>query len=426
MKVVLIHGRYFNSWEALGLGYIGAYIRRHVDGVDLEFYQGCFDDDETILAGCRDADVVAFSCTTPTFPHAVALSKQIKEINASARIVVGGYHPSAVPNNCAGPPIDHVVIGEGEAAMVKILRGEASGIVTGRTMTFEELPWPDRQLIKNERNIQVAYADNKKRITSFQSHRACPFMCKYCLDGQNKVLYPGSTRAPMRYRNVNDLLDEIAAVTDEYRLDLIKFSDPTWNTEIKWVVEFCREKIKRGINVPFYPNMHATMVSQEMLGLMAEAGCNEIAMGVESGSPKILKQIGKGTTVETIKRCARWAKEAGLIVRGYFILGMPEETEEDLELTERLAHDLDIDEYGFTILCPYPGTTMYDAVAHGNVAWESTDEYSNDFWFTRTVSNTRLKEWQARLANTFARRLTWHNRVLQSQQEPHANSPLAK
>lgn len=282
-------------------------------------------------------------------------------------------------------------------------------------MEFTELSWPDRMLIRNERNIEVAYNDNQRRITSFQSHRACPFMCKYCLDGFNKVLYGNARKAPVRYRPVGDLLDEIEEVVRAYRLDLIKFSDPTWNTDVDWVIEFCREKIRRGVGIPFYPNMHATICTEEMVDLMAEAGCFEVAIGIESGSPKILKQIGKGTTVSSIKRCVAWAKKAGIIVRGYFILGMPEETEEDLVLTERLAEELDIDEYGFTILCPYPGTQMYDPVRHREVAWEATDEYSNDFWATRTVSNARLKEWQARLSEKFAHRLTWHNRVLNEQ-----------
>ena len=145
---------------------------------------------------------------------------------------------------------------------------------------------------------------------------------------------------------------------------------------------------------------------------MARAGCREVAIGIESGSPKILKQIGKGTTVETIRRCVKWSKEAGIIVRGYFILGMPEETNEDIELTESLADELDLDEYGFTILCPYPGTQMYDGVAFADVDWEATDEYSNDFWRTRTLTNEQLKQWQNRLTERFAQKLTWHNRVL--------------
>jgi anaerobic magnesium-protoporphyrin IX monomethyl ester cyclase len=418
MKVSLVHGKYFNSWEALGLGYVGAYLKAQVPGVELDFYQGCFDDDDTIVAGCATSDLVAFSCTTPTFPHAVSIARRLKERNPTSRTVVGGYHPAALPHGSLVDGIDQVVTGEGEAALVDIVRGNRERIVPGRIMSFEELPWPDRTLIRNERNIQVSYQDNEKRITSFQSHRACPFMCKYCLDGFNKVLYGNSRKAPMRYRPIGDLLDEIEDVTRRYSLDLIKFSDPTWNTDVDWVVDFCREKIKRRCDVPFYPNMHATITSAEMLQLMADANCYQIAVGIESGSPKILKQIGKGTTVATIKRCVAWARSAGIMIRGYFILGMPDETEEDLALTEQLAEELDIDEYGFTILCPYPGTQMYDPVKHRHVEWEHTDEYSNDFWATNTVSNRRLKEWQARLAEKFAHKLTWHNRVLSTHSLP--------
>ena len=413
MKVILIHGKYFNSWEALGLGYIASYLRAKTNDVDLRFYQGCFDDDDEVVSGCEGADIVAFSCTSPTFPYAMRMARLVKEGNANVRVVVGGYHPSAIPQACMVDGIDQVVVGEGEDAMLQIVKGNKDPKVYGRPMDFDELPWPDRKLIKNERNIEVAFSDTGKRITSFQSHRGCPFMCRYCLDGFNKVLYRNVNKAPVRFRPVGDLLNEMEAVAREYDLDLMKFCDPTWNTDIEWVVEFCKEKIRRRFDIPFYPNIHATLCTEEMLFLMAEAGCHEIAVGIESGSPKILKQIGKATTVETIRRCVKWAKAAGILVRGYFILGMPDETEEDLRLTESFAEELDLDEYGFTILCPYPGTQMYDpVVAHADVDWEATDEYSNDFWRTRHLTNEQLKAWQQRLTQKFRNKLTWHNVVL--------------
>ena len=145
---------------------------------------------------------------------------------------------------------------------------------------------------------------------------------------------------------------------------------------------------------------------------MAEANCYEIAVGVESGSPKVLKQIGKGTTVEKIKKSVEWAKKAGILVRGYFILGMPDETEEDIRLTARLAEELDLDEYGFTILCPYPGTQMYDSEKYKLVDWENADEYSNDFWQPNHLSNQLLKEWQSLLTKKFKEKLTWHNKAI--------------
>jgi anaerobic magnesium-protoporphyrin IX monomethyl ester cyclase len=415
VKVTLVHGKYFNSWEALGLGYIGAYLKSNVKNIDIAFYQGSFDDDETIVKGCKGADIVAFSCTTPTFPHVIKVARMLKKNNPQIHTVVGGYHPSAVPQDCLVEGIDQVVVGEGEAAMLDIVKGSREKILHGRTMELTEMPWPDRELIKNERNIQVAYSDNKKRITSFQSHRACPFMCKYCADGYYKVLYNNAKKAPVRYRPVGDLLDEMQEAANVYQLDLMKFSDPTWNVNVDWVIEFCREKIKRDFRIPFYPNMHAGVCTEEMINLMAEAGCYEVAIGIESGSPKILKQIGKGTNLASIRRCVEWVKKAGILVRGYFIIGMPDETNEDLQLTEKLADELELDEYGFSLLCPYPGTQMYDPDKYKTVDWENADEYSNDFWRTEHLTNQQLKQWQHYLTEKYKDRLTWHNKVITSQ-----------
>ena len=412
MKVTLVHGKYFNSWEALGLGYIGAYLKKHVKNIEVGFYQGCFDEDEAIIEGSKDSDIVAFSCTTPTFTHAVNIAQVLKQINPRIWTVAGGYHPSAISKDSFVEGIDQVVIGEGEAAMLEIVNGKRGRFIYGPAMEFPEIPWPDRELIQNERNIQVAYNENHKRITSFQSHRGCPFMCRYCADGFNKVLYRHFKKVPVRFRDVHDLLDEMREVTRRYRLDLLKFSDPTWNTNVDWVINFCHEKIKRNFNIPFYPNIHAGVCTEKMFDLMAEAGCYQIAMGIESGSPKILKQIGKGTTIKSIKRSVKWAKGAGILVRGYFILGMPEETEDDLKLTEQLADELELDEYGFTILCPYPGTQMYDSERYKHIDWQNTDEYSNDFWKTNYLTNGELKRWQAYLTEKFGEKLTWHNKAV--------------
>jgi len=412
MKVTFVHGRYFNSWEALGIGYLASYLKSQMNDVETSFFQGYFDDDETILSGSHDSDIVAFSCTSPTFPFSLDISRRLKEQNPKIVTVVGGYHPSAIGDACLVEGIDHVVVGEGETAIVDIARGSRERIVHGRPLDFAELPWPDRGLIRSERNIQVAYNDNKKRVTSFQSHRGCPFHCKYCADGYIKVLYPGHKKSPVRFRPVADLLDEMQEVTRAYRLDLMKFTDPTWNTSLDWVNEFCREKIRRGFATPFYPNIHAGVCTEEMFNLMAEAGCYEIGIGVESGSPRILKQIGKGTNIEMIKRSIGWAKKAGILVRGYFILGMPDEAEADIRKTEALAEQLDLDEYGFSILCPYPGTQMYTTGEFNDIDWTHADEYSNDFWRTKHLTNRELKDWQSYLKEKFRPKLTWHNKVV--------------
>jgi anaerobic magnesium-protoporphyrin IX monomethyl ester cyclase len=411
MKIVMVQGKYFNSWEAIGLGYIGSYIKKKFHNINISFYHGCFDSCDCIVKGCIGADIVLFSCTSPSFKYCVDLANKIKKKNNKVHTVIGGYHPSALPNGSLVEGIDQVVVGEGEAAVVDIINGNRDSILHGRRMNFNELDWPDRDLIKNNRNIEVAYKENGIKITSFQSVRSCPFKCVYCADGSTKTLYRGGK---VERRDVSDLVSEMVYVKDRYGLDLIKFSDPTWNTSLKYVKDFCREKIGRGLSVPFLTNIHARIVDDEMFKFMKLANCNEIALGVESGSPKILSQIGKTTTRGDILNAVKLSHSNGIKVRGYFILGMPDETEEDLLLTEKFAEELDLEEYGFTILCPYPGTMMFNENPDKfkDIDWSSTDEYINYFWKTNYVSNERLREWQNRLTKKFMNRITWHNKIL--------------
>lgn len=413
MKVVFVHGRFVNSWEAQGLGFIGAYLKRHEPRLNLAFYQGCFDSDADILAGCADADIVGFSCTSPTMKHALFLAERIKAANSKTWTVFGGYHPSALPEATqVHPAVDQVVVGEGEAAMLGIVHGDRRPLLRGRRMAFDELPWVDRELIRNERTIDLAEKLTGQRITSFQGHRGCPHACRFCADGARKVLYG---RAVCE-RAVDDLLDEIASVSAKYRLDLIKFSDPTWNVNTGFVRRFCERKVTRQISVPFFSYIHAAATSERMFEQMAEAGCQEIGLGIESGSDRVLKAVGKHTTTASIRRAVQMARTTPIRIRGFFILGTPEETEDDLRRTEGFAEELDLDEYGFSILCPYPGTDYHDSDPDqfAEVDWSVTDEYHNDFWKTRNLSPDRLRYWQERLCRKFGQRLTLRQRQLEA------------
>lgn len=411
MNVVLVHGKFFNSWEAQGLGFIASYLRMRLPNIHLMFFQGSFDDVEQIIRAGVMADWVLFSCTTPAYQWCANIARQMKA-RGNPRTVIGGYHPSVAPE-MVGPEFDHLVIGDGEEATYRLLRRETKErIVYGRPMEFSELCWPDRDVIRNDRNISVAAGDTGKRITSFQAHRGCPFGCRFCADGSAKALVP-NRKACCRARNVTDLLNEIQFVTAKYSLDFFKFCDATWNLDPKWVKLFCAAKQIRKFETPFFANIHARQVDQEMFDQMAQAGCQSIGLGIESGSDRILKLIGKGISKEDVRRTAKYARNAGIHVRGYFMVGVPEETEADLLETERFAEELQLDEYGFTLLCPYPGTYYYVRYPElQSIDWANVDEYSNDFWHTETISNAGLKEWQGRLVDRFQRRITQHQRDL--------------
>jgi anaerobic magnesium-protoporphyrin IX monomethyl ester cyclase len=413
MKVTLVQPRYFNIWEALGLGYVGAYLKTHSRGpLEVNFFQAFFDTDEEIVRGAADSDVVGFSCTSPAFAHGAALARAIKAVNPRAWTVFGGFHPSAAPDDClATPGVDAIVRGEGERAFLEIVEGNRARDVKGDPVAdLDTLPFPDRALIRNERDIALAHRYTGQRMTSFQSCRVCPLRCAFCAERAVTGVFHRATN-PVREIRAARLLDEIQAVTARYALDHFKFVDATWNTSPEKVIAFCQEKIARGFTLPWEANVHAAFTTREMFRWMKEAACVQINVGCESGSPRILRDMRKGISVEKVAQVFAWAREVGIKRRAYFIMGMPNETEEDLLLTEALAVRLEPEVFGVTIVCPYPGTDLYDPIRHGGTDWSKTDEYSNDFWATKHLSNADLKRWQKRLTEKFRDAVAWHHTV---------------
>ena len=405
MQICLISGKYRNAWESLGLGYLAAAIRQSMPHVGLEFFHGNFDDPDEIVRCASHSHLVMFSCTSPAFSWSLRLARRIKARNKSVPIVFGGYHPSALPQETvAHDAIDQVVIGPGDGVVASIVRGRKDQIIFGQP-TSGLLPWPDRKLIRNERHVAVAERETGTRITSFQSYRGCPFHCKFCADGNQAIMY-GTHRWQ---RDASDLVAEMEWVAETYSLGLAKFCDPTWNVSRRWVRDFCDTKIKRGLALPFQTNMHAGCGDAHMYSIMANANCTGVAIGIESGSERILATIGKGPSKDQIRRAVGWAKDAGMKVRGFFIIGMPDETEDDLRQTEEFAEELQLDEYGFSFLCPYPGTWFYqqDRERYRDKDWDDVGEYRNDFWRSKHLTNAELTAWQERLAAKFSDRLGW-------------------
>ena len=413
MKVTLIQPRFFNIWEALGLAYIAAYCKKNFRGeLEIRYFNGYFDSDEEIISKSINSDIVGFSCTSPTFKHGRTLARQIKEKNPKVHIVFGGYHCSAIYDEVIElDEIDQIVVGEGEKAFLSILNGNREKIVFGSRVTFEELPFPDREVIKNEREVELSYNLCGERIASFQSKRGCPFKCAFCSERIITGIFNRNSN-PIRVRDQNDLLNEIELVADKYRLQKFKFVDATWNTSLEDVRDFCKEKIRRGFELEWEANIHAGLAKEEMFWWMEKANCKQIDVGCESGSQRILRDIGKGVSVKKIIKVFEWGRKYNLSRRAFFIIGMPNETRDDIKLTEKFVEKIKPDVVGFTILCPYPGCDIYDYQKFGDISWDKTDEYSNDFWETEYFSNQELKEIQRKMMEKFKKNLAWHSRLL--------------
>lgn len=403
MKVTFIQPRYHNVWDVLGLGYIIAYCKKHYKGeLEINFFQGKFDRDDDIILGTKDSDIVAFSCTSPAYAHGISLATVIKTLNPNVHTVFGGWHPTALPMDVFQEDcVDQVIIGEGEHAMLRILNGERIDILQGDRLPLEELPWPDREAIKCHRTVDMAEEMTGYRIGSFQAHRGCPFQCPFCAEKyMTGKLH--KTNNPIRTREVSDVLDEIEIVKYNYDIQYFKFVDPTFDVNEDYVIQFCREKIKRKNYLSWEALIHASLATEEMFYWLKKAQCHQVNIGCESGSDAILKDIKKGLTTDILRKVFDWAKAHGVGRRAFFLLGMPNETRKDIELTEKLIDEIKPDVVGFTILCPYPGTEFYDHKIHKDVDWSVTDEYGNDFWRSKELTNSQLKNWQHHLTEKYS------------------------
>ena len=409
MKLALVRPKFKSVWESLAIGYIASYLKKHYKGdlEELQFFDGYFDSDEKILNTCVGFDFVGFSCTSPQMAGALDLACKIKTENPATKTVFGGHHPSSLPQQTARSfCVDKVVVGEGERAMLEILEGKWAGKVA-QSLPFEdldELPFPDRTFIEQERTLKLTEKNDGERIASVLSGRGCPFHCIFCT-GDRDVFGP-----KVRKRSAQNVLDEINLLVDQWSIDFVKFADAEINTSISWLKDFCNQKQIRKITVPWGANVHARMMYQDVLYSMKTANCREIWVGVESGSRRVLAEMNKGVTIEMIENVFKWARACGIRTRAYFMTGFPTETREDFEKTLRLAERLDADVYGMTILCPFPGTQLYSEIFDETVDWSTTDEYTNDFWRTKHFTNEQLKQNQAEFMDKFKDRLCWRQK----------------
>lgn len=259
---------------------------------------------------------------------------------------------------------------------------------------LDDLPFPDRKAIKNERNIQQAFQDGGVRITSVLSSRGCPFHCSFCC---SHILW----QRRVRFRSPENILDEVEHLINDWDIQFLKFADDTFTVDRRRTIKFCQIKMERGIKLPYGVNAHANTIDEELLKYLAASGCQELWYGVESGSPRILKEMHKNTDIDWIKTVFKLTKEYGIKTRAYFLLGMPGETIEDLEMTERLCDELQPDLVGFTLLSPFPINEHFDYETMAEWDWSTFDEYSNSWVRTETLTNQQLKAAQKRLVEKY-------------------------
>jgi radical SAM superfamily enzyme YgiQ (UPF0313 family) len=165
----------------------------------------------------------------------------------------------------------------------------------------------------------------------------------------------------MRKRSAEGIVEELIRIRSDFGLNAFMFEDSTFNLDSDWVHDICDEIISAGLGMQWCCNVRADLLEEETLDHMIDAGLRKINIGVESASQRVLDDIyDKGITVEGVRRALRMASNRGVRVQGYFMLGAPGETLEEMKKTVSFAVREPFDDAVFDITTPFPHTRIWE------------------------------------------------------------------
>ncbi len=243
----------------------------------------------------------------------------------------------------------------------------------------------------------------KGPYTFLVSSRGCTAGCKYCI---KHVTYQYSVRV----RSPEHIMKEMWLLHDLGVHNIHMYAD-LFTVSRDQVVDLCESIIEQGLKVRWTCNSRVDYVDEEMLQLMGQSGCWMISWGIESASEEILRRARKGAYPDKVERALRWSRKAGIGNWGYFIIGLPGETEETIRQTINFAKRLPLDLALFHIAAPYPGTPFFfDVLENGwfrpGTAWEEVDMDCSTVLDYRETGLTaeRLEYWQKRATREWALR----------------------
>jgi radical SAM superfamily enzyme YgiQ (UPF0313 family) len=277
-------------------------------------------------------------------------------------------------------------------------RGEEVVLNTDRPFVrdLNDLPIPLHHLLPLDKyRIPMV----KGPYTFIVTSRGCTAGCKYCI---KHVSYQFS----IRIRTPENIMEELWALNKLGIHNIHMYAD-LFTVSREQVVGLCNLIIKEGLKIKWTCNSRVDYVDREMLQLMAKAGCWYISWGIESANEQILRRAAKGYRLEQAPRALQWAHEVGISNWGYFIIGLPGETEESIQQTIAFAKALPLDIALFHIAAPYPGTPFFFDVLQNNwfrpgTQWEEVDMDKSTVLDYPGLKAEQLEYWQKRAFREWA------------------------
>ncbi len=384
-------------------------------------------------------NVVGISWWSNNTPIVELTISVIKQVLPDVTIIVGGPHPSAYGEQLIRHHnIDFVFYGEAEIGFPKLLDfflGSPDGPISSEFLSVVEgLIYLDdegevhktSQSLENDLDRLGAIEYGRLGLTQYQEKgysyggkavrtdqltapmvatRGCPYKCNFCAA-------PAMNGRKVRKHSIPYLLKHITTLYEKYHVRHIAFVDDMFTLDIQWAQAVC-EGIE-GLNLQDFTVSTPNGIRLERMNLdlaksMKRAGWKELVIAPESGSPRTLKEMEKGLHLEKVKPVIELLHEAELKVAAFFIIGYPNETMDDLLLTEQFIYDHDFDDLCLHIFQPLPGTPIFDRlVQQGEITSTFVPgSYQQVTFKPKFLEKDQVRDVYNRILNTFRDSKGW-------------------
>lgn len=401
----------------LGIAFLAAQLRER--GVPVTVADCTFEEYDAVVDRVERAEpaIVGVSVMVTMSRNAFDILRSLREPLPEAVFIAGGPLPTLLPRLFSGR-FDAVFRGEADIAFPDLCRdlldsGAGSRFLDGldplrypgihveaegRTVSslpvhrpaavLDRLPLPDRSVFDHARYQAVMEESAGMRQTGMMVTRGCPFACDFC----SRPVWGSLFRRP----SLDRVFTEIAGIA-ALGYTHLWIADDCFTLDTAFLQKFCRGMIARDVPLGWTCLSRVNGITPALASLMRRGGCVRVYLGLESGSDATLRLMNKRTTVEEGARAVRIFSGAGIGTAGFFMVGYPGETVEDVEKTFAHALALELDEVSFTVPLPLPGTPLFDRVADPAawVDWEVSNQvrfvYPSSFdedWLRRRIAET--------------------------------------
>ncbi len=357
------------------------------------FVQNALNDENNVwiemksLLEATRPDLVGVYTSTVAYPIVLKILRYVKELDSQCVTILGGPHVTLLPDEImTHKEVDFILMGEAEYTLVKLCDSLSDGKKDFKDIAGLGYRSGDEVIINREYNFienldELSIVDRKTLLnwdkfplwtvaSTIIGSRGCPYRCTFC---SSSALWKHS----VRYRSIEHVMEELKYLKQTFNIKSFAFWDDIFFAQKSVAVGFCKMLIREKLGLTWTCSTRANLIDDELVSLMKRSHCTQIALGVESGSDRVLEAIKKDTTVNLVRNAVKLIRRHGLRFCAAFIVGLPYEKEEDIRKTISLIREIKPDSLNVSTFFPYPGTEAYAEVVKLGLLPEDFDWSTN-------------------------------------------------